>query len=472
MSRSTKLFLFVVGGIAALGVLVAAVAAVLLSMNAKPWVETLASQALDMEVHVGGRLALGVLPRLHLALADVHVRKRGSEVASVQEVELGFELLPLLHREVRIKTIGLKQLRIVIERGRDGRLNVARSSQVRGILPARVVERVSVSDATLLYRDEQSGQEVAVAGCTLNARPLRLSSGDSSDLLKHLSIAGKLACEQIRTPDFTAFDATLSVEGKAGIFDFDPVTMRLFGGRGSGSVRADLSGAVPAYRVRFGLTRFRIEEFFETLSPKTVAEGAMDFSANLSLRGKTLDALERSAAGEASLHGENLKLAIGDLDERFSRYESSQSFNLVDVAAVFFVGPLALGVTKGFDFARIFEGSEGSTPIRTLVSDWQVEHGVARARDVAMATPENRVALKGGLDFVDGRFDEVTVALIDAKGCPRIEQKVRGPFREPVVEKPSVLKALAGPARKLFQQAKGLFGGQCEVFYAGSVAPR
>jgi hypothetical protein len=67
--------------------------------------------------------------------------------------------------------------------------------------------------------------------------------------------------------------------------------------------------------------------------------------------------------------------------------------------------------------SRVFEGSDGSTMMRTLVSKWQVEHGVAQAKDAAMATPENRVALKGGLSFINGYFDEVTVALIDAKGC-------------------------------------------------------
>lgn len=100
----------------------------------------------------------------------------------------------------------------------------------------------------------------------------------------------------------------------------------------------------------------------------------------------------------------------------------------MDVGAFFFVGPLGLGITKGFDFARIFEGSGVNTTIRSLVSSWQVEHGVAHAMDVAMATPQNRVALKGGLDFVSGRFDDVTVALVDAKGCSRVQQKIRGPF--------------------------------------------
>jgi len=88
-----------------------------------------------------------------------------------------------------------------------------------------------------------------------------------------------------------------------------------------------------------------------------------------------------------------------------------------------------------------------------------------------MATKENRIALKGGLDFVNGRFKEVTVALIDAQGCAKVQQKIRGPFARPEVDKQNALTSLAGPALSLLRQAKSLFGGKCDVFYAGTVAP-
>ncbi len=145
----------------------------------------------------------------------------------------------------------------------------------------------------------------------------------------------------------------------------------------------------------------------------------------------------------------------------------------MDVGAFFFAGPLGLVVTKGYNFASISRESGGRSEIRTLVSDWKVERGVAHAQDVAMATNENRIALRGGLDFVDYEFDDVTMAVIDAKGCARVQQKIRGTFRNPVVEKPSLLQSLAGPALRLLKKGSDLLGGQCEVFYAGSVvAPK
>jgi AsmA protein len=128
-------------------------------------------------------------------------------------------------------------------------------------------------------------------------------------------------------------------------------------------------------------------------------------------------------------------------------------------------------VTKGYDFASISQGAPGSSEIRALVSDWTIERGVARAEDVAMATKENRVAMRGGIDWVNDRFDDVTIALIDAKGCVKVQQKIRGTLEQPVVEKPSMLKSLTGPALRLLKKGSELLlGNQCEVFYAGSVA--
>ena len=197
----------------------------------------------------------------------------------------------------------------------------------------------------------------------------------------------------------------------------------------------------------------------------------MDFSANLSTQGSTLKEMRQGMKGQISLRGKNLTLSGSDLDRDFDRFESSQNFNLVDVGAFFFAGPLGLVVTKGYNFASIAQAQGGSSEIQTLVSDWKVERGVAQAQDVAMATKENRIALQGTLDFVNDQFDEVTMALVDSKGCVRVQQKIRGTFQNPVVEKPNLVTSLAGPALRLLKKGGDLLsGGHCDVFYAGSVA--
>ena len=558
MANRRKIAFFAAGGLVAL-LLLAAVALVLfVDVNAlKPRLEAAASDALGMEVRIGGRLGIGLFPGVHLTVEDLRIRNRGADVASAKETFLGIEFLPLLHKEIRIVKIGMKLPRISIEQDRDGKFNFETpegeagkktAEETRGMRFSLYVAKIALTDGALFYADKKTGEVLEAGVFTLNVSGLQFTGGKTPGLRKNLSFAAEFACKEFRKGSLAVSNLKLRVEwkdgryairpvtaarlvysgpggkviadrialgvdnlavggegkadflrrisfsgtagigeyradnlvitdlkssvaGKDGVLDLNPVTMRLFGGQGSGSLQADLSGSVPRYRVRYSLSRFRIEEFLKVLSPKKVAEGPMDLSATLSMRGKTAIEMKRTADGEVSLRGEDLTISGVDLDRTFSRYEASQSLNLVDVGAFFIAGPFAPLITKGYNFASLFRGSGGSSRIRALVSHWEVERGIARAKDVAMATNEHRVALTGSLDFVNERFDDVIVAVVDGKGCVTVRQKIRGSFRKPVVEKVNVLQSVAGPVLKLFRQAKNLLGGKCEVFYAGSVAP-
>jgi AsmA protein len=397
--------------------------------------------------------------------------EQGAAVASAKRIRLWIRLLPLLRRQFRLHRIEVTQPGLDVEKDPGGRLNVEKLKRAARLLSALDGARLSISDGTLRYADMSSGNEIEVTGVTVIVSRLHFTDGNGPWIPKDLSVEAELACAEFRTKKLSVADVKVSVEGRDGVLELEPVTMRIFGGQMAGDIRADFSGQVPLWQVRSSLPEFRVEEFLRTLSPEKSTEGAMDFSATLSMQGSTTGQMVRSAMGEVSLRGHDLTLAGNDLDRTISRFESSQSFNLVDVGAVFFAGPLGLAVTRGYSFAGLFRGSGGRSAIALLVSDWTVERGVARAKDVALATTANRIALQGGLDFVNGQFDDVTVAVIDANGCATVRQVIRGPFGEPEVEKPRILRSLAGPVLKLYRQTRGLFpAGPCEVFYSGSVA--
>jgi AsmA protein len=473
MTKPLKIFLGASSGFVALLVLAALVLRVLVDVNVyKPRLETAASQALGMEVRVGGRVGIGFFPGLHLGVEDLHVLNRGAELLNAREAKLAIELLPLLQAKVRIDKIALQEPRIFLERDPNGRFNYENTPAPGQTLSAWDLAELSFQDGTFRYADKQSGKEWAARDCRLVLQALRFSGGKSSELLQNLALTAELAFGEVKAGNFTTVqDLQLSVAGRKGVFELKPLTMRLFGGRGSGSLRADFSVPAPLYHLNYTLTQFRLEEFLKTMSPEKVADGALDFTANLAIRGKSAAEPRLSVDGAVSLRGRGLKLHNIDLDQKISRFESSQNFNLVDVGAVCFAGPLGLLVTKGYNFASIFQGSGGHSEIRNLVSDWQVAHGVARAKDVAMATAENRIALQGGLDFGNQRFDNLVVAVIDAKGCAIVRQKIHGTFQNPQVEKPGIIKSLTGPARNLFKEGMHLLPGmRCEEFYTGSVA--
>jgi AsmA protein len=78
--------------------------------------------------------------------------------------------------------------------------------------------------------------------------------------------------------------------------------------------------------------------------------------------------------------------------------------------------------------------------------------------------------MTGRVDFVKGQLDEVIVAVLDDHGCATLSQRMHGPFRQPVVEKVNHLRTIAGPIINLYKKTmKFLGGGECQVFYAGSL---
>lgn len=135
------------------------------------------------------------------------------------------------------------------------------------------------------------------------------------------------------------------------------------------------------------------------------------------------------------------------------------------------VGPLGLVATRGHDYARLLSESGESTDIERLHAEWRIEAGVATARDVALRTPHNLIALQGALDFNEQRYDDLIVAVVDAERCAFVEQRVTGTFEEPDVQSPSVLEALAEPAVDLLERAAEFFGAKgCEEpFYDGTL---
>lgn len=474
MSRGLRRILFILGGAAGLLLLAGLIAPLLVNLDPyKPGLEAAASDAMGMDVRVAGKIGIGFFPTFHLTLNGGRVLgEQGATVASARTATLFIELFPLLHKEFRLHRIDLRQPMLFVERDSAGRFNIERLKKATTLLRSMDGGSVALTNGAVSYSDKRSGEKIEATGIDLTVRRIRFAGGTSPPPLKAISLGANLTCAEIRTKTLAGSDLKMVVEASDGIFEVNPVTMSLFGGRGEGSLRADVTGPVPLCQVRCSLPDFRIEEFLKALSPAKAAEGEMSFSLNLSMQGGSWGQLIQTAAGDASLRGRDLTLMNNDLDGAISRFDSSQNFNLVDVGAVFLAGPVGLAVTKGYNFAGLFQGTGGTTRIGIVVSDWKVEHGVARAKDVAMATPKNRLAVQGGLDFVHGQFADMTVAVVDADGCPRLRQTIRGPFEKPEVEKPHVLASLAGPLTSLFKKAKKIFpAAPCEVFYSGSVAP-
>ncbi len=457
-------------------VLVAAIiAALLLEIKTfKPQVEAAASQAAGMDVRINGRMGIVFTPGFAISMEDVSVRNKGTNVATIEKMTICLELIPLVRGEVRIRRVEFVRPAMSVVRYRNGTFNFDKPGPAPSEKPLSIPAS-SIFQGTLVFTDKLSGEKIEAERLDLTLRNVSYSGSDSAELLRNISFTGDIRCRTVKSNNLAVSNIAMKITGRRGMFDIERARMNVFGGSGKGSLHLDATGAAPRYRVFCALSRFRIADLIREFSPKNIPaktiEGLTDFSANLTAKGKSMDEMKRSLSGDVSLKGENVTFSGANIDALVSKFKRCQNFNLVDAGAFLLAGPFGPLLTKSYNFGRLYHeesrGGEGS--IKKLVAIWKVDHGIAEASDVALASNKHRIAMRGGLNLVNDRLIDTSVAVLDKRGCAVYRQKVHGPLLKPEIEA-SALKSITGPmsnalksARKFIQREK------CAPFYSGSV---
>jgi AsmA protein len=473
MSKLSKVLLLISGVIVIPVMLVVVVLRVLDMDSYKRQLQDRASEASGMNVSLVGPLLVSLFPHARVVLNELQVAKEDREIATVSRIDIGFDLWPLFRKEFQINSLTLHEPVISVARLEDGTFNIQRPARYNGTLPTLDLEVVTVNNATIRLADAITGAEYEARECDIEINDAALVDSTREDILRNLALAAELDCTAISRDMVAMDDVHVVINGSQGKFVVDPMTMNLFGGGGSGAVQIDFMAEPAAYDVEYGLPQFQTGKFLEAFFPQQTITGNTSFAAQLTMQGNTIDELKQTLSGGFSLRGDALILHGINLDHELAEFASTQNFSLIDMGAVFFAGPLGLAVTKGYDYASLFQKSDSNSEITKLISDWTVTNGIAQAQDVAMTTAENLIALDGSLDLHSSRFNELTVALLDSRGCASVQQVIRGSFREPEIEKPGFLMALAGPALSLIKQGVEMLPGEeCEPFYKGSLAPQ
>ena len=474
MAFNKKKVLFIATGVITVVVLAIILAFLFNIKGFKPQIETAASSALGMDIRIKGGMGINFFPDLGISLKDVSVQNGGSEVVSIEKIKLGLKLIPLMRGAFQISGVGLIKPVFSIVRNKSGAFNIDGPGTTQSVTPF-AVKRISISQGNLVYTDEKSGGKLEAGDLDVTIRNVSYSGTNSAAPYRNISFAGDGRCKIVKINSFTVTNLVMKTAGDNGIGEVNPVSMNIFGGTGKGSIQVDVTGSLPHYRILYALERFRIEEFLQECYPKKVSqkvmEGLTDFSADVTATGKSVDELKRSLKGDVSLNGENLMLYNLDIDALIQEYARSQNFNLMDVGAFFLAGPFGPALTKSYNSASLYAESKGGKGIiRKLVSVWKVNDGIAVATDVALASKKHRIAMKGELDFVNERFVDVTIAVLNKRGCAAFSQNVNGSFRNPHMEKTSILTSLAGPVLNALDDTWKFFRNQeCPVFYSGSV---
>ena len=467
-----------------LAVLALAVLALVLFVDIgkyRPMLETEASRILGLDVKIRGEMKIEYFPPFGISLGDIDVARRGATVVRVEGMRTGLKILPLLWGQVRIRQVELVRPQLFLLRTGSGPFDFERYLTrpfriARETLPGTFdsVDRFSVSGGMVSYESRDSSIRAEVDGLELVMREITFGEPPVEDLFRTVSLSGNVKAARMAVGTWEASTLAFALTAKNGNFEIHPITLQAFGGTGEGSLWINLSVSTPLVNIQFAQTGSDIEQLSMASGEKQgLLAGKADLSWNLFMKGADPGALAGTMTGDISWKGSDLKVRYFDPDALLAAIRDGKPAPLARMGALLLPGPLFTAAAEGLfgpDARAGKEGEEGL--VDALVSYWTVKNGRFEAQDVALSTKAHRVALTGRIDLPGGQFDNVTVALVDDRGCARAGQTIQGAFRHPRIAEKVAAKGEAPPGETPAGEAtEAAPGGGCKVFYAGTVPP-
>jgi len=294
---------------------------------------------------------------------------------------------------------------------------------------------------------------------------LFLDKQDSTWWLPDINLTATIDSDTFRTDYFKIPETRLSVRTVNGLMEFTSSYTGIFGAKGKSLIQMDVSQKKHSYRINYEIADYRIEVLLERLRQKKFMSGKAAFRMDVVLLEEDL----RNLNGEMTISGQDLYVYGVDIDEFLTRYRRTQNFNLVDIGAFMLAGPVGTVITKASDYAILLQlDPEKKSHIPRFLSSWSIESGRIVSRDVAFSTDHSRIAMKGGFDLINSEFIDLTLAVVDEKGCALLSQGIYGNFADPQLTSVNVVGTILGPVTNIL---KLITGNQCEPFYTGKLPP-
>ena len=209
-----------VGGIIALIVVVVGVIAATFDPNKyKDDITKLVKDKKQRTLSIPGSLSLKVFPKIGVEAGEVLLSEFKSDkpFLKIGSAKVFVELMPLLKKEVVVDKVEIDGLNATLVKGKDGKFNFddllskdeTKSEQIK-----LDIDSIKVSNATLTYRDEKDGTQVAIT--ELNALTGRIATKVPTTMDISARIEGTKP--QAKLGVALKGGMTLDLEGK--LFDF------------------------------------------------------------------------------------------------------------------------------------------------------------------------------------------------------------------------------------------------------------
>ncbi|MEW6500886.1 MAG: AsmA family protein [Thermodesulfobacteriota bacterium] len=481
MKRRLKTIALVAAATLLLGALAAAAVRFIDVERYRPRFESAIHDATGLDCSLG-HLSLSLWPFPNLRADHPTLGHAGRTILKAERLTLSVRLLPLLDRRLELRALTLTRASGTIRRDKEGRLNLLPTRKkerpaMAGPFSGLRIAEIVLDNADLRYEDAATGFFVAAREMDLALGPFTfVEKGKASGNPFAGAWQGHLAAKAIRTKNLTLDRPSVSFAAQNRSLTLQPVSATVHGGKLTAAVTVnDFPGPNPQWSSTCTIDGLDLASLSTALRHRNRLTGRLQVNTGLTTSGTGRAALLRRLNGNVAMHGQELTIDGIDLDTVLSHYAKSQELDLFDLGSIFLVGPFGPLLGKAFDLTGSALGvGRGKSRITRLASEWSVANGVAAAQDVALATPQHRLAARGRLDLAAERFRDFRVALVDRRGCATVTQTIGGTFRHPEVGKADFLtRAIVNPILSLFRKGAATLNGKpagCATpFYQGSI---
>lgn len=190
MNKPLKVILITLAAIVVL--LVAAVAFIVATFNPndhKPELIKLVKEQTGRTLSIPGEIRLTLFPRIGADLGQISLSEARSDqvFAAAQQVKVSVALVPLLSKKVEVDRVLVDGLNVKVQRDRQGRFNFddllsqgdkatappdTGKSETPAAMPLLQVGGIAITNASLDYRDNASGQHLSISKLNFSTGPI------------------------------------------------------------------------------------------------------------------------------------------------------------------------------------------------------------------------------------------------------------------------------------------------------------
>ena len=455
----------------------------------KPQITQAVKDASGLELVIEGDIAPSLSP-VGVSIQGVKVSNPSgfdkNPFFTLKRFDVAVELMPLFHKEVKVKYVELSDIDIVIIKSAKGTMNVETKAKpaakpatpsgdgAKTQLPLVLVDKVLLSNVNITYNDLATKAKATINDVDIVVTNINFDA--KKEGLKAVAFDGTLDVAEVVYDKYAISKIAGSFTLKEAVTTVGKLEYSIFKSRATGSAVIDLSGTVPKIALKEKIPALDLSVLAKTLAEKDLLEGTVDTTVDLSFAGQDAKAIQKTLTGTVGIVGKSVGVIGYDLDKVLGQYDKTQKMDAVDIGAFLVAGPVGTLLTKGGDVSGAFEGMKGGkTLLKDVVLKTDIAKGIAMLSDVALATSKNRLAIKGALDLPNERFNEVSVGVLDVQGCATYSQTITGTFTKPGIKvDEAAVSQVTNMVGSLFGKVKGIVGDtkkkECtSPFYKGSV---